>query len=39
MVIGGKWDDEAYQKQFKAVFEVTLKPDYKFVAARPKPKA
>ena len=39
MVIGGKWNDEAYQKQFKAVFEVTLKPDYKFVAACPKPKA
>ena len=39
MVIGGKWDDEAYQKQFEAMFEVTLKHDYKFVAARPKPKA
>jgi hypothetical protein len=39
MVIGGKWDDEAYQKRFKAVFEVTLKPDYKFFAERPKPKA
>ncbi len=39
MVIGGKWDDEAYQNRFKAVFEISLKPDYKFVAARPKPKA
>lgn len=38
-VIGGAWDDEAYQKRFKAVFEVPLKPAYQFVAVRPRPKA
>jgi hypothetical protein len=39
MVIGGNWDDDAYRKRFKAAFEVSLKPDYRFVAARPKPAA
>lgn len=37
MSISGKWDDADYQKRYESVFETTLKPDYKFVAARPKP--
>ena len=39
MVSGGRSDDEEYQKRFRAVFAETLSIDYKFVAARPGPKA
>ena len=39
MAIGGEWNDDEYKKRFEAVFAEPLKPHYKFVAARPKPKA
>ena len=39
MAIGGEWDDKDYKSRFDEVFATALKPDYKFVAARPKPKA
>ena len=39
MAIGGEWDDKKYKQRFDEVFATSLKPDYKFVAARPEPKA
>ena len=39
MVIGGEWNDKEYKKRFDTVFSSPLKINYKFVAARPTPKA
>jgi len=38
MSIGGEHDDEEYQKRFEFVFKDSLKPEYKFVTARPESK-
>ncbi|WP_146855313.1 hypothetical protein [Brevifollis gellanilyticus] len=38
MTTGGERHDERFQKLFDEVFATSFKPDYRFVAARPKPK-
>ena len=39
MAIAGEWDDMEYKSRFSKVFATALKPDYKFVAAKPKTEA
>ncbi|SKB07512.1 hypothetical protein SAMN02745166_04716 [Prosthecobacter debontii] len=39
MTIGSDANDVSFQKLFDEVFKTSLKPDYRFVAARPKSKA
>lgn len=36
MGLSGEWKDADYAKLFATVFKVSLKPDYRFVAARPQ---
>lgn len=39
MGVTGEWKDAEYAELFEEVFSETLKPDYRFVAARPKSNA